>query len=286
VTGDGAEPGLVRLAGALRRASRCEQRYGGPPDEVPVLVVSLAGNGALDLGRPGRGTGGAWSQAGVYGDGSPWRGEPAVLVRTRAACELVTGWPGRAAARARTRGRATIGGPLGWPAHAAVSRAVREKQVLACMPGYPWQAAARAAMLRWHTWLTSVHAETGAALAVLARRGTVISAVTAGAGVRRRYAAAPGCAQQEAGGPDVPLVTAYLRRPASTEAAPRTALADGAGCAGRPAGGATMDRPASAGPAAAAAGPQARTGRPAAAHVPQVIRSAPPGLSRKRGERS
>jgi hypothetical protein len=205
-------------------ASRWENRYEGPLDNTSLLMVTLAESGALDLGRPHLGVDGARYQAGVCGEGLR-RGTPLVLVRTRAVCELVTGWPDRSAARSWARERAADGGPLTWPACAGESRAVREEQVLAGMLRHPWQAGALAAALRWHTCLSDLRDEIFAVLAVIARRGATISAATAGEEIRHRYASAPRWAQDEAGGPQAPRAAAYLRRLASTEIAPDTALA-------------------------------------------------------------
>jgi hypothetical protein len=226
------------LTRALRQAqaARWECRYEDGPDELSVLVVTLAESGALDLDPAQRGIDGVRYQAGAYGSGSLRHGDPVVLVRTRGGCELVAGWPDLAAARIWAGDRVAGDGPLTWPAHAAGSRAVREEQVLACMLRYPWQASALASVLRWHTYQSDLRDEVASALAVIARRGGTVSSAAAGDEVRHRYTEAPAWAREEAGGPDVPRAAAYLRRLACTEVTPDAAMTAARTLAGQQAG--------------------------------------------------
>jgi hypothetical protein len=214
--------------------SRWTRRYEDTPYVTDLVISMLAEVGWLEFEPAHQGADGTLYQAGAYSDASDRPGNPVVQVRARAVCDLVTGWPDMAAARAWAKDRVAGEGPLSWPGPAVFSRTVREEQVLACMLRYPWQADALARSLTGHVFSTDVRDEIYGALRVVSRRGETVSAATVAGEVSRRYAQAPRWAQDDVGGPDAPRAAAYLQRLARTEVVPDTALAAACALTGAP----------------------------------------------------
>lgn len=201
----------------VRQEDRWQHRYDRYVQPGTDEIRAWTGAGELELGPAQRGIDGASYLTGVFTTASPLDGTAAMVVATRAGCELLTGWDSRAAAGERVRGRlASATGTLTAPAVGGSSRLVCEEQVLAFALRYPWELDAVAAALPGYVFGCDPRDEIFAAARMLHTRGGTVNAATVSAEAQRRCLQAPSWAREMLGGPRAPLAGGYARRLAST----------------------------------------------------------------------
>jgi hypothetical protein len=226
VLADGGHGGQARLLAAMARTQQWldmaalswEQRYTALADHDSVRVVRQQDGGVSGLGPAHRGVDGALYQVGGYSGG------PVVVVRTRASCELLTGWEAPLGAWQWVRGRlSSAHGELDWPRGDQVPRMVREEQVLAFVLRYPWELDAVSAALPGFMFAADVREEIFQAARLIHSHGGSVNARSVAAEAGSRYEWAPAWARDALGGDGTPLVTRYAGRLAATEVDPGTA---------------------------------------------------------------
>lgn len=222
---DGGHGGQARRLAAMARTQQWldmaalswEQRYAALAGHDSVHVLRQLDGGVSGLGPEHRGVDGAVYQAGEYSGG----GRPVVVVRTRASCELLTGWEEPLAAGQWVAGRLpSADGPLCWPPTGAVPRMVREEQVLAFVLRYPWELDAVSAALPGFIFAADVREELFQAARLIHARGGTVDGRWVAAEAASRYEWAPAWARDALGGPGTPSVFRYAARLAATEAGP------------------------------------------------------------------
>jgi hypothetical protein len=235
---DGGRAGQARMLAAMARTQQWldmagfswDQRYAALAGHASVRVLRQVTSGVFDLGPEHRGVDGAVYQAGGYSGGGEQPGEPVVVLRTRASCELVTGWEEPLAAWQWVAGRLpSADGPLCWPPGGAIPRMVREEQVLAFVLRAPWELDAVSEALPWFQFAADVREEVFQAARLIHARGGTVDARSVAAEAASRYEWAPAWARDALGGPGTPSVLRYAARLAATEVSPglaRQAIGD------------------------------------------------------------